>query len=108
MPYIITTTDPYGDSTPAVTSRAVATLDEARESARDEVERTPMTAVDETRLMREAMSLAESGGTIGPLADGAVICVDRVTWDELRIPRKTDGVMASGSQILRAFNGRGD
>lgn len=82
MPYIICTNMP--GCLPEQEPHAAATLEEARGAACNEIERTPMTATDETRLLRDAMSLPESGGVIGPLSDGYVIDVQRVTWSELR------------------------
>lgn len=71
-PYIITTTVPVpgiagagfgGDKPPAVSRRAVATLEEA--------------AYDAIRLM------SAEGGTVGPLPDGTTIEVHRANWDAL-------------------------
>lgn len=81
MPYIITTTHGERDMRwPRVTRRAVATLDEAREAARESVN-----AID-VGLFREceqAELLPEHGGTIGPLPDGTVIEVEPATYEAL-------------------------
>jgi hypothetical protein len=85
MPYIIITTegreayeqrraaDPGAYRSQGVTCRAVATLDEAIE----DVEQAALTFSDVT------ITLPEAGGTVGPLLDGTVIVVERVSWDEM-------------------------
>jgi hypothetical protein len=92
-PYIVTTTKtvPPGPSTGreetlVLSRRAVATLDEAQRTAYDAVRALtggsadPLTAVT---VASSIVALPESGGTIGPLPDGTVIEVERLTRDEL-------------------------
>jgi hypothetical protein len=69
MPYIITT-----KSRVKVTRRAVATLDEAQDGCY-------WIAVDHGTTSEGAASIAipHDGGTIGPLPDGTVIEVERVS-----------------------------
>ena len=55
---------------------AVATLDEARTSAREAVAGKPYDMINPANV---ALALPESGGTIGPLPDGTVIEVRPVT-----------------------------
>lgn len=91
-PYIVTVKEVHrGHSAQepdlSVHRRAVATLDEARErcfrawgpfdhpDGRDVNQRVPY--LDSVR------ALPDSGGTIGPLPDGTVIEVERVTYDDL-------------------------
>lgn len=83
MPYLITTTTPCGECGtqmechgPAVSRRAVATLDEAIATGCSTLsERTghPEVALPHARALHV---LPEPGGTIGPLPDGTTITVE--------------------------------
>lgn len=82
VPYIITTTQPMPiDGTPGdgSTRRAVATLEEAQETAHVRAQSGGVSLVPAAVVLAIA-GLPESGGTIGPLLDGTVIEVERVTW----------------------------
>ncbi len=101
MPYIVTTTRPtfpgeFDDYFPS--RRAVATLDEARDSARDEVTSIPNWP---RAAFEMACDLPECGGTIsiGPLPDGTTIAVEKVGWAEL-------ADQGTGKRIIDAFNAR--
>lgn len=100
MPYIITTkaaTEPDAYSrfkerqatglAAPLSRRAVATLDEARTAAEDRVIDAlgvlGTHAASDERF--DARELPEQGGTIGPLPDGTVIEVERVTYGQLRV-----------------------
>lgn len=66
--------------------RAVATLHEARQDARNIVEdraETPGWTEEYTAWREIARALHEDGDTIGPLADGTVIEVEQVEWSVL-------------------------
>jgi hypothetical protein len=87
MPYIVTTkrvsatrTTPPNDND-LLSRRAVATLEGARTSAEESVKAHAVGLIGQWR--RQAESLPESGGTIGPLPDGTVIEVERVTWHDI-------------------------
>src|SRR3954462_13374198 len=99
VPYVITTisADVYADR------RAVATLDEAREAA--------STALWENGAEPDSWrldSLTEDGGTMGPLPDGIVVEVKRVSWDYLTrdMPEyvSDENIDAFGDDIIAAFN----
>jgi hypothetical protein len=97
MPYIITTRRreslgwrPTGEVESAKvwevkSRRAVATLDEAREAAHGIVNRAPAGRAEQYTSSpgRDAMTLPESGGTVGPLPDGTIIEVAPVGRDDL-------------------------
>lgn len=108
MPYIITVNQP--GCLPESDPTAVATIEEARETAREEVARysgemprtwpTPIAA-----YVGEAERLPEHGGTVGPLPDGYVIDVRRVTWDELaKLAQWPEGRSSVPALILDAYN----
>jgi hypothetical protein len=98
-PYIVTTKrgDPPFPNNPAILSRrAIATLDEARIfcttyiSDRWSFRSERFAKADGDRYQPSAaepydfaISLPESGGTIGPLPDGMVIEVEATTWLDL-------------------------
>lgn len=140
MPYIITTkkpapgADPQGDSLaarsarqgmaqagesyhpePRVSRLAVATLDEARRAAHQEVV-TRAHQLDDSKsaadgsMPRQAMQLPESGGTVGPLLDGTVIEVEAKTAYEMWVladrPDSARGehYMASAAESVAAYN----
>ena len=123
MPYIIETR--YADCpTPRecgecdISRTAVTTLDEARDCAAQAVESAPAAqavgSATDDRLWSArdaALTLDESGGSIGPLPDGTVIEVTQVCWqwiigmaDDRGID--TDAVHEDGGDlaILAAFN----
>jgi hypothetical protein len=89
---------------------AVATIEEARETAREELvsmERTTLAeAARATELGEDIRTLPESGGVIGPLPDGYVVDVQRVTWDELaRVAKRWPRALAEDpARILDAYN----
>jgi hypothetical protein len=110
MPYIITTThDREPDWPGEQTRRAVATLEEAREAAKDAL---PASA----NLSRhfEAEDLPESGGTIGPLPAGTVIAVRLCGWSELHRAATGQGLdfltgldhSTQHAAIIDAYNAR--
>jgi len=117
MPYIIVVNRP--GHLPEADPVAVATVEEARDRAADDV-RTSMDAFGDDReaLQRygfldaelAAMDVPEHGGTIGPMSDGYVIDVQFYTWLEMRA--KTDvitvGQYPSDSEkelIIDHYNG---
>ena len=88
MPYIVTTTTPEKPYLTA--SIAAATLEEARQRVFERTERYGcVIAVDAARSIREVghpdphRAGDASGGTVGPLPDGTVIEVERVTRTEV-------------------------
>lgn len=88
MPYIIIVNRP--GFLPEQEPYAVATLEEARGAAQDELSRSPLwddpNSDEEARykeLSAEVQSLSESGGVIGPLPDGYVVEVRHVDRAEL-------------------------
>jgi hypothetical protein len=119
MPYIITTTlrtdDVVADAlesvgtrvlfsgVPRATRTAVATLEEARAAVWAQVFDSRSRTIDGS----EVDSLPGSGGTIGPLPDGAVIEVRRVMHAELAREAglgRRDTPMMSDAAIVAAFN----
>jgi hypothetical protein len=92
MPYIITVGVPgsaSGRTLPVGRTYAVATLDEAREAAESEVDRSLDALGEEPEahayfavVADAALSLPEDGGVI-ELPDGYVIDVRFVDWDEM-------------------------
>jgi hypothetical protein len=117
MPYIITTKQVDGaayDTVVAVSRRAVATLDEARtwvhrESVPDGLPRE-MEQECWSYLDSNIARIGDQGGTVGPLPDGTVIEVERVSGYALaqRVaplglnPRDSDA--AKLVQILDVYN----
>jgi hypothetical protein len=120
MPYVITTKGPstipgVGTLREAVESRrAVATLEEASEACCEIIDAIP--GIDDEHRhdpkLQPAYRLSECGGTVGPLPDGTVIEVERVSWLTLssRVP---DTDQAAGwlmfnewDKVLDAFNAR--
>jgi hypothetical protein len=114
--------DGDGNRTP-VSRRAVATLEEAREEARDRLRENRSLYGDsnEYRRFGEMIpALPEQGGAVGPLPDGTVIEVEQVGWSELaRLAGRTrytvppdepvdpDGLGRKGWQvILDTYNAR--
>lgn len=88
MPYIVVVNRP--GYLPEQDPYAVATLDEARDTAAEEVLRSYEQDESEESFHGHygpfnalAHALTEQGGTIGPLPDGYVIDVQAVTWDRL-------------------------
>ena len=115
MPYIITThTVAVASLTPSrnrsggTASRAVTTLDEARATAIEVVDRLPGDGYNEWHA--EADNLPDAGGTIGPLPDGTVIEVARVEWEPFATDIGYDYAyvadgMLTEADIIDAFNG---
>jgi hypothetical protein len=116
MPYIITTANRRGsDEQPWFTTsrRAVATLGEverAIESALDAYyeSRDDYSAADHReyrRLLESTWTWDDPGGTVGPLPDGTMIEVERVSWPELG-ERAGLGYAhrARGGQTIDAYN----
>jgi hypothetical protein len=106
MPYIVTTKRELEDDGMGrawferVSRHAVATLDEARETA--------LRAVGERRDMYYCEmedAVPESGGTVGPLPDGTVIEVEQARWIDL-IHASTATTDSSDQAILDAYNAR--
>jgi hypothetical protein len=96
MPYIVTTKRPimYGEPIKDVSRRAVATHAQALLIASGVYQQAVGYRKNlgaEENLRRQAEDFArwgswdvpESGGTVGPLPDGTVIEVERVTWGQL-------------------------
>jgi hypothetical protein len=131
MPYIITTGE-RGCGSPCtdepgrdacelvnVARHAVATLDEARETAYPVVHAAWPDATngnsDEARAHRWAIvavqNLSEAGGTIGPLPNGTVIEVRQVDWNafppmnDLRAGRITPDDFRSTVRAMKAQHG---
>ena len=132
MPFIVTTKQPdrphrfsqphvpatYGPG--PVSRRAVATLEEARVTAHDVIMAGPTVKVAD--LPRDAVfgyagahtaieEVPESGGSVGPLPDGTVIEVERVSEGELgrAIGLNPGGrILAemSTAEIIAAYNAK--
>lgn len=84
MPYIICVNQP--GCLPESDPTAVATLEDARTSAVEEIDRSARDVLPDDeydRLSRSAFYLPESGGVIGPLPDGYAIDVRKVSGVEL-------------------------
>lgn len=79
-PYIITTKTPEEDFH-RKSRVAVATLDDAREIAYEAMaDASSIYLLSDAAVIAEGIdTLPESGGTIGPLPDGTIIEVERVT-----------------------------
>jgi hypothetical protein len=119
MPYIITTMRPaneaerregYALAQTSKYGRAVATLKEARQDARNIIEdhaQQPGWTAEYIEARETARALPESGGTIGPLPDGTVIEVERADVAALKaaalIPA---GQNYSTAYIIDAWNAR--
>jgi len=121
MPYIITTTtiaDPDGITPeitpdPDITRIAVATLAEARQTVRSTVRTTygphaPYLGQAGEVADATARDLNDASGTVGPLPDGTVIEVRRVSRDQIGIAIErsfhwTDH--ATDDELIAAFNG---
>jgi len=131
MPYIVTTKAPtepdaYGRFKDAqadgrigpLSRRAVATLDQARAYASEQVVQRSYRADDFNArawgdLEQSAIDIAEHGGTIGPLPDGTVIEVEQVReaalYNAIRpsLCCPTCGIQrshVSGSHLIDAYN----
>jgi hypothetical protein len=114
MPYIVTAKRPcateYGAQF-SLSRRAVATLEEAQETAWD---------VACNHLGGDPapfVALPESGGTVGPLPNGTVIEVEQTTWAALAeaadedwwialAEREDEGNATARQTILDAYNAR--
>lgn len=83
MPYIIVVNQP--GCLPEQDPYAVATIEEAREHLKCELPGTYewLTDDDYAAMMEDVAALPESGGVVGPLPDGYVIEVQRVSWGDL-------------------------
>lgn len=122
MPYIITTTDPQHvclttpdrcGQEPLITRRAVATLEEAK-FGQDSAQAILNAAFKDSYRHPEYDRLSDAvvklldGGTIGPLPDGTVIEVERITWPALALsaglsyPAQVGGMAARGSDQARS------
>jgi hypothetical protein len=115
VPYIVTTKSRYSGANDlgywATTSRrAVATLEEAHETAREACLYAPGSVKAIAQAVRDVFALSESGGTV-TLPDGTVIEVDRVSMDDL-IRRMGDDlssvarVIWPDDEILAKFNAK--
>jgi hypothetical protein len=104
-PYIVTIKRVYSIGTDhgvGESRRAVATLDEAHEYVWNLLDSDP--ATDQTKV-----SLAESGGTVGPLPDGTVIEVAPATWRDLAAQASLDIAWVASAdtdeaEIIDAYN----
>jgi hypothetical protein len=121
MPYIVCTNTP-GNLPDGTEPRAYATIEEARDAARGEVETSLERAPEGDRnfLSRHFAGkiayLPEHGGVIGPLPDGYVIDVQAKSWPELAelagVPFQTEshpgpryeGIARDHARILDAYN----
>jgi hypothetical protein len=118
MPYAITTKRPRREGIPVsaadfviASRRAVATLEEAREEC-DKIVRLRAKDPDEfERLIWASMALPESGGTVGPLPDGAVIEVAPTAIGDIAedafSDRSIDPNPMTWTEIIDAYNARG-
>lgn len=118
MPYVITTrntdprqrmaVEPNGRWTDVTSRRAVATLDEAREAARETIYRQEMSgrANDPqfVKVAREFHRIDDEGGTVGPLPDGTVIEVEWVTLAAMAGSPVANYNPAHTAEIIDAFN----
>lgn len=82
--------------------RAVATLDEARQWTHDEC---ALRCADDSAA--DALTIPESGGTIGPLPDGTVIEVapHNIVWFEAELEAR--GIRTAGmsdAEVIDAYN----
>jgi hypothetical protein len=109
MPYIVTTKRPAKvdhDEERAerehVSRRAVATLEEVKAHAASEVERREH---DDDQFFATAL-LPESGGSVGPLPDGAVIEVEQTTWRDLGWVGATMPDSGIARSLTDAYNAR--
>lgn len=115
MPYIVCVNMP--GCLPEQDPRAVATLEEARAAANDELYRGEGEAADALQwqpFYGAADALPESGGVIGPLPDGYVIDVQRLSWPDLAalvsptlaaaLCHPTSSVRPSHDDIINAYN----
>ncbi len=115
MPYIVHSYIPAGIGRPE-TRHAVATLEEARDLAATEVEGSPAWIGTEyawndcPRLTADAENLPAEGGTVGPLPDGYVIDVLRVSDNDLRTElvyvRDIATRYMSEAEVIAAYNTR--
>jgi hypothetical protein len=129
MPYVVTTKRPYvrrpyseaDEFLKPLFRRAVATPEEARDRAKAIViAAMPMATADWRSLRAAALTLPESGGTVGPLPDGTVIEVETSSWVHLALGARRDrslrplpvveasqGDAEAAATIIAAFNARG-
>jgi hypothetical protein len=109
-PYIVTTRQPAKvdhDEERAerehVSRRAVATLEEARDFIYSLCAETD---VDDERIADDIDRLPESGGSVGPLPDGAVIEVEQTTWRDLGWVGATMPDSGIARSLTDAYNAR--
>jgi len=112
MPYIIVVNQP--GYLPEQDPYAVATLDEARAAVHHEIDLASSNEPDADdaaaldALAVESRSLDEAGGIIGPLPDGYVIDVRRVSWPELYHlaghPSKPGTLNSTEAEVIDAYN----
>lgn len=109
MPYLITTSvDAHDDglSVDILLRRAVATLHNAHNRTWKMVSDSDMGRASMTvkgrKLLDEALSITEDGGTIGPLPDGTVIEVTRLDW--LHIEKASGHYIASADDLQPALD----
>lgn len=102
----------HPDAGLAVSRCAVATLEEAHETAREACLYAPGSVETIAQAIREAFALPESGGKVGPLPDGTVIEVERVEWSVLRLAigmariGELQKTPEGAAEILAAYNAR--
>jgi hypothetical protein len=113
MPYIITVNQP--GYLPEADPTAVATIEEARDLAREELDTSAVNSLDvldrEDDFRANIDELPESGGVIGPLPDGYVIDVQRVPLEDLanqvdlNIDPDNLGIpVATEAEVIDAYN----
>ena len=104
MPYIITVNQP--GFLPEQDPYAVATIEEARDAAWEEVTDRGASVPDDPQWHNATTRLPEHGGTVGPLPDGYVIDVRKVDWMELAsLAGMTTFPRTDPDHIIDAYNG---
>lgn len=100
MPYIVTTRSPDLD---AIEPYAVATLDEALEYVSTTI-CDLMAGENFGQYQDEFRAIGETGGSVGPLPDGTVIEVRRVSWPEMYALAGHETADTNAETILTAYN----
>jgi hypothetical protein len=116
MPYIITSRAPARSKAWHYSRRAVATLDEAQRAAVDIIEDqwkaanaadydTATSALYSEAQTKVYATIQTTGGTIGPLSDGTVVTVERVTDYEAATAAGLSAPHTRGrAEIIDAYN----
>lgn len=103
MAFIVTIWSPEGPY-----RRAVASLDSARMTVKAAVLAAygDRHDTEAAQHIGAAVTLPPTGGTVGPLPDGSTVEARPVTLDTLKWQAGLDGVYASETVILDAWNAR--